>query len=85
VAAIHRLAQRITKKRQAVRLVVEEKGCYEKWEAEVIRAWDEYWACAEEYPTYKIWRDLCGFRWMLWVESAWFSFLKCAGSPFVTT
>jgi len=85
VAAVHRLAERIGRRRQTVRLVSDKPGCYEKWEAEVIRAWDDYLECLATYPSLAIWRDACGLRWILWAESAWFSFLKCVGSPFINT
>ncbi len=84
VAALQRLAGRFGRKPPAVRLAREDgPGCYEKWEAEVIRAWNEYEQCVYEVLAIPVLRDLCGWRWLLWVESAWFAFLKCAGSPFV--
>ncbi len=83
VSALHRLAERFGRKPAAVRLARDGPGCYEKWEAEVLRAWDDYLDCMSLYPQYEFWRDGCSLRWMLWAESAWFAFLKCAGSPFI--
>jgi hypothetical protein len=84
VTAVQRVAERLGKKRVSVRQAREELGCYERWESEVIRAWDDYQECQAVYFGNPVWRDACGLRWMLWAESAWFAFLKCAGSPFIT-
>jgi hypothetical protein len=85
VAAVHRLAERLASGRPAARLVSSPEGCYERWEGEVIRAWDDYERCLAVYPSIGLWRDACGVRWIMWAESAWFSFLTCAGSPFKTS
>jgi hypothetical protein len=83
VTAVERLAERVGRRRIAIALASSEEGCYEKWEAEVIRAWNDYESCVAVHPSVSLWRDACGLRWILWAESAWFSFLKCAGSPFI--
>jgi len=81
-AAAERLAERLGGRRTAVRRVSFEEGCYERWEAEVIRAYDSYLGCVSVYMGITQWREACGLRWLLWAESAWFSFLMCSGSPF---
>jgi hypothetical protein len=82
VAAAQRLAERVGGRGgPAVRRASAEQGCYEKWEAEVIRAYDSYMWCIAQYPGLTQWADACGWRWLLWAESAWFSFLACSGSP----
>jgi hypothetical protein len=82
VGAVLRLAERIGSRGPAVRRVSAEQGCYERWEAEVIRAYDSYLECIVQHLGVTQWADACGLRWLLWVESAWFSFLACSGSPF---
>jgi hypothetical protein len=85
VMAVERLAERLGGRSTAVALVSSQGGCYETWESEVIRAWSDYDSCVSAYPTFAPWRDACSLRWVLWAESAWFSFLKCAGSPFIAS
>ena len=84
VTAVHRLAQRLARVRTGVRLVRRDQGCYEAYEAEIMRAWSDYGDCAETFWYISAWRDACGLRWALWVESAWFAFIKCALSPFIS-
>jgi hypothetical protein len=82
VGAVQRLAERVGSRGPAVRRASAEQGCYERWEAEVIRAYDSYLGCIVEHLGLTQWADACALRWMLWAESAWFSFLSCSGSPF---
>ena len=81
LAAAGRLAERLGGRRTAIRRVSSEEGCYERWEAEVIRAYDSYLGCVSVYLGLTQWHEACGLRWLLWAESAWFSFLMCSGSP----
>jgi hypothetical protein len=81
VTAVQRLAERLGGRRPAVRLAAAGGGCYETWEGEAVGAWDDYWDCMITHVDSGLWRDLCSFRWVMWAESAWFSFLKCAYSP----
>ena len=85
VTAVHRLAERLVRKRAGVRLVTRGEGCYEGYEGEITRAWNDYADCAGTYWYISAWRDACGLRWVLWVESAWFSFVKCAFVPFISS
>lgn len=85
VTAVQRLAERLGRKRAGMRQIRFAAGCYETYEGEVTRAWDDYLDCAATYWGVSLWRDACGLRWALWAESAWFSFLTCAISPFIST
>jgi hypothetical protein len=63
-----------------IRTVGFSPGCFDTWEAEVVRAWDDYVACHAELAGVirAGLRPMCGWRYLLWVESAWFSFLSCS-------
>lgn len=62
-----------------IRAVGFSQGCFNAWEAEVVRAWDDYVACHRELTGIRAaLRGMCGWRYALWVESAWFSFLGCS-------
>jgi hypothetical protein len=86
VAALDRYGRQIAEKaRRRLRQVREEgPGCYEVYEAEVIRAWDDMQQCYYDVWYIPFVRDWCSYRWGLWVESAWFSFLACTILPFLT-
>jgi len=79
--AVDRLGQRFKARRPDVRLASLSVSCYEKWEAEVIQAWNDYEACFNEIPPWNPMRLGCGARYLLWAESAWFSFLSCSALP----
>lgn len=85
VTAVQRLAERLGRRRTGIRQVSSGGGCYEAYEGEVTAAWDDYLDCASTYWYFSLWRDACGLRWTLWAESAWFSFLTCSISPFIST
>jgi len=53
--------------------------CYTIWEGRVVRSGYEYEACARSFSMWNPIRNLCAFRWVLAVESYWFSFLSCSG------
>jgi hypothetical protein len=57
-------------------------GCYEIYEAEVIRAWSDYLECRDSFAWWNPLKEGCTLRWMLWAESSWFSFLSCSAFPF---
>ena len=78
---VDRLGQRFKPRRPDVRLAAFSLGCYEKWEAEVIQAWNDYEACFNEISPWNPMRLACGARYLLWAESAWFSFLSCSALP----
>jgi hypothetical protein len=79
--AVDRLARRFTPRRPDVRLAALSVSCYEKWEGEVIHAWNDYAACFNEISPWNPMRLACGGRYLLWAESAWFSFLSCSALP----
>lgn len=62
-----------------IRTVGFSPGCYETWETEVVRAFNDEIACLNELTGVRsLLRLGCGYRYLLWVESAWFSFLSCS-------
>jgi hypothetical protein len=74
------LVDRLRSGRPSVRRAAfeEEKSCYEKWEAQAIRTWEDYKLCIVE-----AWwiRDLCSWRFILMAESNWFELLGCIAFP----
>jgi hypothetical protein len=56
-------------------------SCYREWESEVVYAWDDYEACQDAFEWWNPLREGCSLRWIMWVESAWFSFLTCSAIP----
>jgi hypothetical protein len=74
------MADRYGKLVRHVRLQ-DDVGCYREWESEVVYAWEDYEACQGSFDWWNPLRELCSFRWILWVESAWFSFLTCSAFP----
>jgi len=55
--------------------------CYASWKDEVVSAWGDLKACQNSFAWYNPTRELCGFEWVLRVESAWFKFLGCSAVP----
>ncbi len=53
--------------------------CYTIWEGRVVRSGYEWESCARAFSVWNPVRNLCAFRWVLAVESYWFSFLSCSG------
>lgn len=82
-AAVERLGRAYAARKQAgIKRVMEEEGpgCYERYEAEVVRAYNDWALCTIEAPFLRSW---CNWRWTLWAESAWWSFLSCSAFPFI--
>jgi hypothetical protein len=85
VGAVERLGRRFLDRRAAqLRSVnlLRGPGCYEIYEAEVIRAWSDYLECRDSFAWWNPLKEGCTLRWMLWAESSWFSFLSCSAFPF---
>ncbi len=81
VAAVDRLGQYFEKARKGRLRRAMVEGCYETYEAEVVRAWGSYVDCKMDFAMWNPLRQACTARWMLWAESAWFSFLSCSAMP----
>ncbi|MBI3262465.1 MAG: hypothetical protein HYZ58_04860 [Acidobacteria bacterium] len=78
-AAIELSRQLLGRTPDRIRAVGFSSSCFESWETEVVRAWDDYVACHHELTGIRgALRGMCGWRYALWVESAWFSFLSCS-------
>ena len=84
IGAIERLGRGIAARR-AARLrpahFSNSPGCFEIYEAEVIRAWIDYQECRNSFAWWNPLKEGCTLRWMLWAESAWFSFIGCSAVP----
>jgi hypothetical protein len=62
-----------------------EPTCYSEYEAEVIKAWDDYVQCIYDVRWYPGLQEVCAFTWLLRVESAWFRFIGCSSIPLKVT
>lgn len=79
LAAIELSRQLLGRTPDPIRAVGFSPSCFNTWETEVVRAWDDYVACHHELTGIRgALRGMCGWRYALWVESAWFSFLSCS-------
>lgn len=87
VAAVGRLGEHMRAARIArIRKVSfnEDEGpnqCYEKYEAAVVFAANDYGACRRTFVWYSPWQAACVTVWTLQAESAWFQFLACSAIP----
>jgi hypothetical protein len=63
----------------------DEPSCYSEYEAEVIRAWDDFAQCVDDVKWYPLLQEACAFTWLLKVESAWFRFIGCSSIPLKAT
>ena len=90
VAAVWRLGEQMRAARAArVRKASlhEDDGpneCYEKSEAAVVAAANDYGACRKTFNWYSPWQAGCIAVWTLQAESAWFQFLACSAIPIKT-
>jgi len=62
-----------------------EPTCYSEYEAEVIRAWDDFAQCIDDVKWYPLLQEVCAFTWLLKAESAWFRFMGCSSVPLKVT
>lgn len=79
-----RFASRMKARRDARmrQVLLRQEGCYPRWEDEVLYAWSEYQACLDDFEWWNPIKEACTIRYLVWVESAWFQFLKCSALPF---
>ena len=54
--------------------------CYESMESRFYYAWNDYAQCLVDVMWSSFYQSLCGWRWLLQVESYWFGFLTCSGA-----
>lgn len=72
-----RVARRIARRQsERVQAVSMSPGCFPNYEREIVTAWDDLELCYYQVSPL-LWR-VCELRWLLWVESAWFSFISCS-------
>lgn len=75
-----RMARHLSRHTRAnLRRVVGGIDCYKDWEQRVYGASNELSSCVWSFSVWNPTRNLCAFRWILQVESYWFSFLTCSG------
>jgi hypothetical protein len=86
VAAVDRLNRQFRSARQVrVRPVLFRASggndCWNRYEADVVEAADEYDNCRHTFNWYDPRQAGCVFVWTLQAESAWFQFLACSAIP----
>jgi hypothetical protein len=90
VGAVWRLGEqmRVARAARVRKASLDENGgpneCYEKYEAAVVAAANEYDACRKSFNWYSPWQAACVTVWTLQAESAWFQFLACSAIPIKT-
>jgi hypothetical protein len=70
------LAHRAADNRRPVGMAID---CFTLMEQRMVEAWVDYWSCYGSLYPYSLIFDACGYRWVLQVESYWFSFISCSG------
>ncbi len=86
VGAVARLGNQFRAERSArlLKVLAEDEGpnpCYDKYQAMVVAAADEYNGCRKSFSWYSPWQAACIGNWTLQAESAWFQFLACSAVP----
>jgi hypothetical protein len=80
VGAPRRIAQFLARgARKNLRPVSMAVDCFTTMETRFVEAYGDYWNCYISVSPYTFYQDLCSWRWVLQVESYWFSFLSCSG------
>jgi hypothetical protein len=80
VGAPGRAARHLARRARArVRPVALQTDCYYDWEHKVFMASYDWEACASDFSVWNPIRNLCAARWLLAVESYWFTFIACSG------
>jgi hypothetical protein len=80
IGAPGRAAKHIARRgRGRVRTVSQQQDCYRLWEQNVVIASYDWEACANDFSVWNPIRNLCALRWLIQVESYWFSFIACSG------
>jgi hypothetical protein len=73
------LAQRgLSKVRNAAMAI----DCFTTMETRMMEAWTDYQGCIVSTLGWSIYQDMCAWRWVVQVESYWFSFIACSGFNF---
>ena len=56
--------------------------CFTVMETRMMEAWNDYGACwvsVSSNPLANLYQQMCAYRWVVQVESYWFSFVSCSG------
>ena len=73
--ALH-LSRRGRARQRPVRLA---PSCYDQMETRMVDAWNDFEACVQSTEDSPFYQQLCSWRWLLMVESHWFTFVTCTG------
>lgn len=80
VGAPRRVAQHLARRaRRAVRPVGMAADCFAVMEQKMMFASNDYNDCWVSTMYNSFYQSLCSYRWLLQVESYWFSFISCSG------
>jgi hypothetical protein len=74
-----RVARHLARHTRGVLRRVATTDCFNEWERRALTASYEWETCARAFSVWNPVRNLCAFRWLLQVESYWFTFLSCTG------
>lgn len=56
--------------------------CFTLMETRMMEAWNDYgtcWISVSSNPFASLYEQMCAYRWVVQVESYWFSFVSCSG------
>lgn len=80
VGAPRRMAQHLVARvRRDARPVGMALDCFTVMEQRMVEAWTDYQACWISTSPNSYYQSLCGYRWIIQVESYWFSMISCSG------
>lgn len=80
IGAPRRVAQHlVARARRDVRPVGLAIDCFTTMEQRMVEAWTDYQSCWISTMSSPYFQEMCSWRWILQVESYWFSFIGCSG------
>ncbi len=56
-----------------------QQDCYREWEQRVMVASYDWESCVNDFSVWNPIRNLCALRWLIAIETYWFSLIGCAG------
>ncbi len=78
-AAPGRTARHLARRGRGQARRIQNFDCYTLWESQVLKASYEFQYCYLGFPQWNPIRNTCSFRWLLQIESYWFSLISCTG------
>jgi hypothetical protein len=80
VGAVRRAARYLAHSPAAnTRPVALRPECFQTMESDMMFALNDYASCLGSVWGNLLWEDLCAWRWLVEVESMWFTFIGCSG------